>query len=334
MAMNSIEICAGGGGQALGLEIAGFEHIALVENDSACCATLRHNRPFWNVHEQDVQTFSAKEFEGVDLFAGGVPCPPFSIAGKQLGNRDDRDLFMEAIRLIEECRPKAVMLENVRGLLDPKFSSYRELIAERLSSLGYISQWKLLNANHFGVSQLRPRVILVALPANVVSHFSWPEPFAQPPPTVGELLLDLVKVNGWEGAIEWSKAANAIAPTIVGGSKKHGGPDLGPTRSRKAWAELAVNGLSIANEPPERSFVGHPRLTVDMVAKIQGFPPSWKFVGKKTAAYRQVGNAFPPPVAGAVGKQIAKALVAAEKAVRKNQKPAREIGVKSSQPVA
>jgi DNA (cytosine-5)-methyltransferase 1 len=102
----------------------------------------------------------------------------------------------------------------------------------------------------------------------------------------------------------WRQQADNIAPTIVGGSKKHGGPDLGPTRAKRAWASLGVDGMGIANEPPEPDFVGMPKLTVEMVAKIQGFPNEWHFTGKKTPAYRQVGNAFPPPVAQAVATEI------------------------------
>jgi DNA (cytosine-5)-methyltransferase 1 len=121
--------------------------------------------------------------------------------------------------------------------------------------------------------------------------------------------------GGWKGAKSWKAHANGIAPTIVGGSKKHGGPDLGPTRARKAWAALGVDGLGIANEPPDTWFpMGKmPKLTVRMVARIQGFKDSWEFVGKKTHAYRQVGNAFPPPVAAAVGSRIALALGKAER---------------------
>ncbi len=114
--------------------------------------------------------------------------------------------------------------------------------------------------------------------------------------------------NGWTGAKSWRKGASAIAPTLVGGSKKHGGPDLGPTRAKKAWAAIGVDGMGIANEVPAQDFVGVPRLTVRMAARVQGFPDSWLFSGKKTAAYRQIGNAFPPPVACAVGSQILVAL--------------------------
>lgn len=170
----SIEICAGGGGQAIGIEQAGFDNQALVEIDSTSCATLRHNRSFWTVIEGKVQDFDARKFKGIDLFAGGVPCPPFSIAGKQLGKADDRDLFPEAVRLIDECRPAAVMLENVRGFLGAVFEDYRKSLKKQLESLGYFTTWNLLNASDFGVSQLRPRVVIVALKKEYKNHFSWP----------------------------------------------------------------------------------------------------------------------------------------------------------------
>lgn len=311
--MQSIEICAGAGGQALGLENAGFEHLALVEIDASACQTLRKNRPNWNVIEGDVQSFSSKEYNDVDLFAGGVPCPPFSVAGKQLGHQDDRDLFPEAIRLVKECSPKAVMLENVRGIFDPKFDTYRTKIKRQLQRLGYKCFWEVVQSNHYGVPQQRPRAILVALKKEYAKFFRWPIGIVAPPPTVGQTLYEEMASNGWEGAEAWAKCANDIAPTIVGGSKKHGGADLGPTRAKLAWDKLGVDGKGLAEEPPPKGFAGKPRLTVRMAALIQGFPPAWEFVGKKTPAYRQVGNAFPPPVAQAIGGAIRKALIAGEK---------------------
>lgn len=306
--MNVIEICAGAGGQAIGLEQAGFEAQALVEIDTAACSTLRLNRPSWNVVEGDVKSFTALAYKGIDLVAGGVPCPPFSVAGKQLGAEDERDLFPEAIRIVDECRPDAVMLENVRGFLSPAFAEYREQLSRRLKNLGYTTQFKLLHASAYGVSQLRPRVIIVALRTEFAEYFSWPESFQHTPPTVGMLLRDLMAANMWEYADDWSRHANGIAPTIVGGSKKHGGPDLGPTRAKKAWVELHVDGHGIATDAPLPGFIGMPRLTTRMVARIQGFPETWRFSGKKTAAYRQIGNAFPPPVAQAVAEQIKQCL--------------------------
>jgi len=304
----SLELCAGAGGQSLGLEVAGFDHMALIELEPAACETLRLNRPAWNVIEADLRLFSGTAYKGIDLLAGGVPCPPFSKAGKQLGGDDDRDLFPEALRLVDECRPKAVMLENVRGLLDVRFERYRNNLEKNLTKLGYVSGWRLINACDFGVSQLRPRAVLVSLRTDLASGFSWPEPTKEKPPTVGELLHDLMKENDWQGADRWRDRANAIAPTLVGGSKKHGGPDLGPTRAKRAWETLGVDGMGLWDHAPPREFDGMPRLTPRMAARIQGFPDDWQFFGRKTAAYRQIGNAFPPPVATAVARSISTAL--------------------------
>lgn len=315
--LTSLEICAGAGGQALGLEQAGFHHIGLVEIDRKACITLRENRPHWNVLEMDLRDFAAHDYAGVDLLAGGVPCPPFSIAGKQLGENDERNLFDEALRLVAECMPKAVMIENVRGLLGKSFDDYRERVGKFLKKLGYEVFWKLLNASDYGVSQLRPRAILVALQAKYADYFDWPPVSDEMPPTVGELLYEEMAEHGWQDANAWKEKASDIAPTLVGGSKKHGGPDLGPTRARRAWAKLGVDGRKLAKEPPARDFTGMPNLTVKMAALLQGFPSEWEFVGSKTATYRQVGNAFPPPVAKAVGMAIAEALNMKEKKQRK-----------------
>lgn len=311
----SVEVCAGAGGQALGLELAGFEHKALVELEDWACRTLRHNRPDWNVIQGDLNVWEPDQsLHAVDLFAGGVPCPPFSVAGRQLGKDDERNLFDRAIDLVAELRPRGVMIENVRGLLDPKFDSYRAEILQRLNGLGYRSEWKLIQASDYGVPQLRPRAILVALQPDDFDNFSWPSPHPEATPTVGATLIDLMGAAGWPGAEAWAAGADKIAPTLVGGSKKHGGPDLGPTRARKAWSALGVTGNTIADEPPAPDFDGAPRLTPKMMARIQGFPDSWEITGRKTNACRQIGNAFPPPVAQAVGTHIRYAFEASDSA--------------------
>jgi len=304
--LTSLEVCAGAGGQALGLEKAGFEHAALVEMDKHACATLRLNRPKWQVHETDLNHFDGRPFKGVDLLAGGLPCPPFSIAGKQLGEADERNLFPAALRLVDEIRPRALMIENVRGILGSSFADYLDYIKRTLKKLGYTSDWQRFNAAEYGVPQVRHRAILVAVRSDL--DFEWPEKLLRPTPTVGDRLADLMGERGWRGVRKWQKTAQGIAPTIVGGSKKHGGADLGPTRAKQEWAKLGVDGKGVADEAPASDFVGIPRLTVRMVARLQGFDDSWQFAGKKTASYRQVGNAFPAPVAAAVAGCISLAL--------------------------
>ena len=306
--LTCVEICTGAGGQALGLEQAGFSHVALVEIEEQYCRIISDNKPEWNLICADATHFDGSPYAGVGLFAGGVPCPPFSAAGKQLGANDERDLFPTALRIIGEIRPRAVMLENVRGFLDPKFNDYRQSILDKLDELSYTTHIKLLKASDYGVSQLRPRTIIVGISKDEPGTFDFPKAHAADPPTVGELLYDLMAANGWEGAAAWRDCANSIAPTLVGGSKKHGGPDLGPTRARKAWAELGVDGSGVANDAPDPGFDGMPRLTPRMMARLQGFPDEWEFGRGKTVACRMIGNAFPPPVARAVGLEIRRCL--------------------------
>jgi len=311
-ALDAVEICAGAGGQALGLERAGFEHVLAVELDPAACATLRANRPGWKVAEGDVAEaalWRPRDYRDVALLAGGVPCPPFTVAGRQLGATDERDLFAWAVELCGVIRPRALLLENVRGLSTSRFSAYRQHVLDRLRDLGYVPGWRLLHASDFGVPQLRPRTVLVALRPDDAAWFRWPSPSPRPPATVGETLGDLMAARGWPGAAAW---ARRVAPTIVGGSKKHGGADLGPTRAKRAWAELGVDGIGIADSAPgpDEDPALSPRLTCDMVTRLQGWQDDWgwRFSGRKTARYRQIGNAFPPPVAEAVGSAIRRAL--------------------------
>ena len=304
-----LELCAGGGGQALGYEMAGFDHIACVEYEPEFCKTLKDNRPAWNVVCQDIRNLDPTPYRECDLLAGGVPCPPFSIAGKQLGNQDERDLFPTALRIIEELRPRGVQLENVRGLMSDKFNDYRKDIVTKLEGMGYSVAYRVLESADFGVPQLRPRFILVALKPDDMAHFRWPVPHPNRV-SVGEAIADLLAAKGWPGASSLSARATTIAPTLVGGSRKHGGPDLGPTRARRQWASIGIDGRGLANDspPPDFPLDSMPRLTLRMAARIQGFPDTWKFHGGKTVQYRQIGNAFPPPVAKSIGTAIREAF--------------------------
>ncbi|MFE9737996.1 DNA cytosine methyltransferase [Streptomyces sp. NPDC006477] len=351
--LTSIEICAGAGGQAVGLHQAGFRHLALVEIDRHAAGTLELNvieKKRWgaaaaaecDVLEMDVTKFDptvhmkkfiARENRPLEkgelgLLAGGVPCPPFSVAGKQLGRDDERDLFPTMLDLVDELKPRAVMIENVAGLVKPrdKFFGYREEIKKRLREAGYVvCGWRLLEAADYGVPQLRPRAILVAIRKDQYRGFEWPAPRKERVTVAAALEASMkrrfVDAGRPEGFHKWLEDAGAggVAPTLVGGSKKHGGADLGPTRAKRAWAALGVNGMGVANDEHEvnldrdlgslQTGLG-PMLTVEQAAIIQGFPEKseWEFAGRKTARYRQVGNAFPPPVAEAVGRAIKEAL--------------------------
>ncbi|WP_432109663.1 DNA cytosine methyltransferase [Streptomyces sp. AA1529] len=360
--LTSVEICAGAGGQAIGLHQAGFRHLALVEIDKYACATLEKNvgdDAEWagcEVLQEDLKEFNSHRSmaalgssgeKGVgrplrqgelDLLAGGVPCPPFSVAGQRLGRDDERDLFPRMLQLVDELRPRAVLIENVRGILDQKFDTYRSEIIAQLSGIGegyIVCGWRLLEARDYGVPQLRPRSVLIAIREDVMAEnekFPWPVGVAGPRADLFEALQpemvrrrdELLKrfparaleikaaYERWAGRAE----ANArTAPTLVGGSKKHGGADLGPNRAKKSWLHFGVNAMGVANEPEDvkdltRDFLRPegPMLTVRQAATVQSFPSHWKFSGGKTAKYRQVGNAFPPPVARALGKAISSIL--------------------------
>ena len=310
-----VEICAGAGGQSLGLELAGFDHELCIELDPNACATLRQNRPHWKVAHGDVASpdvWDPAAYAGTDLLAGGVPCPPFTVAGGQFGATDERDLFAWAIELCGIIGPRGLLLENVRGLSLHRFAAYRQHVLDRLAELGYAAGWRLLHASDYGVPQLRPRFVLVAMRPDDFAYFTWPEPHGEPP-TVAETLRELMAANGWPGAAAWAAKASDIAPTIVGGSKKHGGADLGPTRAKRAWREMGVDALGVADAAPSADdpVTLLPKRTCEMVARLQGWDGReyrWEFTGRKTSNYRQIGNAFPPAVARAIGEQIRRAL--------------------------
>ncbi|MBQ0867866.1 DNA cytosine methyltransferase [Streptomyces smyrnaeus] len=358
--LTSVEICAGAGGQAIGLHQAGFRHLALVEIDEYACATLKQNVGHdaeWEgceVLQEDLKDFdprrlitalsgSGKQKDGLlheegrlDLLAGGVPCPPFSVAGHGLGRDDERDLFPAMLDLVDNFKPRAVLIENVRGILHEKFDAYRAEILDRLGEMGYVvCGWRLLESCDYGVPQLRPRAVLIAIHKNDMAkneQFPWPigvtgpsaDLFKAIQPEMArrrDLLMEKFPARDVEikaAYDNWEKKAKKgarVAPTLVGGSKKHGGADLGPNRAKKSWLNFGVNAMGVANEPEDvqdldRDFLRPqgPMLTVRQTARVQSFPADWVFAGGKTAKYRQVGNAFPPPVAKALGLAIASVL--------------------------
>ncbi|WP_336056882.1 DNA cytosine methyltransferase [Nitratireductor sp. CH_MIT9313-5] len=316
-----LEICAGAGGQAIGLEAAGFKHVGLVEIDKDAAATLRHNGKHWPVIEADLRDVDLSQFEGVDLLAGGVPCQPFSQAGKRKGAADERDLFPKAMKLIRELKPKAVMLENVTGALQASNAMHRLRILARMAALGYDAEWRILSGPDFGLPQKRRRAILVGFRRGIMHRFSWPEPLAKNAPTVGEALYDLMAANGWAHVDEWKERAKGYAPTIIGGSQKKGGIDLAQPKSRESWRELGVDPGHYAKAAPERDAPRDhmPKLTLEMMARLQGFRDDWQLQGSNLQKFRQIANAFPPAMAQAIGLSILRALTGYKFDLKKEQ---------------
>jgi DNA (cytosine-5)-methyltransferase 1 len=327
-ALTVAELCTGGGGQAIGLERAGFTPRVLAEIDMDCCRTLQLNRPHWPVLQGDITAMPglADSIEGrIHLLAAGLPCTPHSRGGRQLGTDDERHLWDAALGHIAALRPRAVMLETSNAILSGRFDDERNGTLTTLGQLGYIvPAWREIDCSWYGVPQRRRRAVLVAfLSARAAfRRFTWPQPDPELPPTVGEALYPLAGAGGWfPGAAHWAAKADGIAPTVVGGSTKHGGADLGASQGKAAWRRLGIDPMGIADGPPGPDGK-YPRsrgvirdvadsglmLTVEMAARLQGFPPDWEFSGGKTARYRQVGNAFCPPAAEAIGRSIAAAL--------------------------
>lgn len=309
-----LEICAGAGGQAIGLDAAGFKHVGLVEIDRDAADTILHNRPEWPVMREDLRGLDLSAFEGVDLLAGGVPCQPYSAAGERRRADDERDLFPEALRLVSELKPKAVMLENVTGALEAGNSVNRLRILSELSALGYEAEWRILNGWDFGLPQKRRRAVLVGFRPGIMHRFRWPTPLATRAPTVGEALYDLMAANSWPHVDAWKERANGLAPTLIGGSQKKRGIDLAQKKSRESWNDLGINPSYRAKAAPGPDAPADlmPRLTLVMMARIQGFPGDWEFQGSDLQVFRQIANAFPPAMAQAVGLSIMRALTGTE----------------------
>jgi DNA (cytosine-5)-methyltransferase 1 len=260
----------------------------------------------------------------IHLIAAGLPCTPHSRGGRQLGQADERHLWDAALTIIGQGRPRAVLLETSNAILTERFRDERVATLTRLRELGYLATWGEIDCSGYGVPQRRRRAMLIAfLSARAVFRgFTWPPPDPGPSPTVGDTLYRLAVADGWfPGAAHWAAAADGIAPTVVGGSQLHGGADLGASQGKAAWRKLGIDPMGIASSAPDREgkYLRSPgvirdvadgglMLTVEMAARLQGFPPDWEFCGTKTARYRQVGNAFPPPAAHAIGTAIAVAL--------------------------
>jgi DNA (cytosine-5)-methyltransferase 1 len=318
--LKSVDVCSGAGGLALGLERAGFDPVLLLDELQVACDTLKHNRPEWNVLTMDLLDFDPSEHQeayDVDLLSAGLPRVKSSATVARTDTGAERRLLEATVLLAHAVQPRALLIENVPGLVDaPEFADVREYIRKELEHLGYGFRWFVVNAADFGVPQDRKQGVLVALKKQCIDAFREPEPTVPRHMTVGEALLSSMLERGWEGAAEWAAGADRIAPTLVGGSYNRGGPDLGPSGTKDAWKRMDINGSALADEVPgpggvqesDRSGSPHKKLTVPQTAILQAFPGDWVFTGRKTNQYRQIGHASPPPVGEALGRAIADAL--------------------------
>lgn len=304
----------GCGGLALGLEGAGFEPALLLDKKRVACETLRLNRPGWNVLEMDLLDFDPAEHRhtyDVDLLSAGLPRVKSSATVARAETEEELRLLEAAVLLAPSIQPRALIIENVPGLVDsPKFGDVREFIRKELEHLGYRFRWFVLNAADFGVPQDRKQGVLVALKERYFDAFEPPVPTVTEHVPVGTALGPSMAARGWPGADAWAATAISVAPTLVGGSDNRGGADLGPTGSKKAWERMRVNGGALADEVPGPNDAesGMIKLTDAQTALLQAFPQEWRFAGKKTARYRQIGHASPPPVGTALGRAVAVAL--------------------------
>ncbi|MFF1675934.1 DNA cytosine methyltransferase [Streptomyces sp. NPDC058256] len=319
-ALSFLEICAGAGGLALGLESAGFSPTALLDTDDKALATLFANRPEWNLVEEDLNVFDPEgypEVYDVDLLSAGTPRVKSMATINRKDDQSARKLVKAALYLVGVVRPRAVLLENVPGLISKDdFSEVRKEIEEELQHLGFRLFKNVLNAREFGVPQSREHGFIVALREPYAEAFTWPASLPEPLLHVGDVLYESMASRGWPHARDWARQAGIVAPTLVGGSDKRGGPDLGPERAKAIWERIGINGGTLADQPPgpedgwalggERKEL--PALTLAQTALLQGFPSTWQIAGRKTRGYRQVGQAVPPPLATAVGRQIYAAL--------------------------
>ncbi|MGZ2449377.1 DNA (cytosine-5-)-methyltransferase [Rhizobium ruizarguesonis] len=317
-----LELCAGAGGLALGLERAGFEHVALIEFNKHAAATLRRNRPDWNVVEEDVRKVDFTPYRNrVDLLAGGLPCTPFTTVGEKKGKRDENDLLMEGVRAVREVKPKAFVFENVEGLLHARHADYVATLLRGLSKAGYQTEIHRINTRDYGVAQDRSRIMIVGFRKDAAGIFRMPPKFPEMARNMGDVLADLMGASGWNGAEDWVRmmrkrpefdrfgnpiGVGALSDTIRGyqGSPKEG-------EARRALE----NGVSYAppakvaptnDEASREGFV--PGLTNRMRARLQDFPDDWKFVGGMGSVADQIGNAVAPAVGQAMGLALVSAL--------------------------
>ena len=332
MTLKVIELFAGAGGLALGLEKAGFETIGLVEFDKSAAETLKYNRPNWNVIHDDIANISSQDLEAyfnikkgeLDLLSGGAPCQSFSYAGKRLGLEDTRGtLFYHYALFLEKLQPKMFLFENVKGLTSHDKGKTYKTILSVFEEEGYEVQSRVLNAWDYGVAQKRERMIMVGIRKDLINNISFEYPKAHNykpvlrdilldcPPSVGaqygedkRKIFELVPPGGY-----WRDIPEEIAKPYMKSTWNMGGGRTGILR-RMSLDEPSLTVLtSPSQKQTERCHPLEARpFTVRENARIQSFPDDWEFQGGVGAQYRQVGNAVPVLLAYEIGKKIKESL--------------------------
>ena len=323
--IKNIELFAGAGGLALGLEKAGIVGVEYVEYNHAACNTLRKNRPNWNVVEGDIHSVDFTKYKGeIELVSGGAPCQAFSYAGKKLGFGDTRGtLFAEFARCVKEVMPKMFLFENVKGLLNHDGGRTFATIKKEFENSGYTVQYQVLNACYYGVGQKRERLIVIGIRNDLTSkiEFIFPKPDEkwtvlqdilkdvpespfQPYSEKKKKIMELVPPGGC-----WVNLPDEIAKEYLGKSYYSQGGKRGMAR-RIAWDEPCLTlTTSPSQKQTERCHPDETRpFTVREYARIQSFPDEWVFEGSLGEQYKQIGNAVPVELARRIGLQIVKAL--------------------------
>ncbi|XJZ28094.1 DNA (cytosine-5-)-methyltransferase [Bacillota bacterium Lsc_1132] len=317
--INTLELFAGGGGLALGLEQAGLESTALIEINKYACETLKYNRPHWNVINEDVRNINFSEFK-VDVVVGGFPCQAFSYAGKKLGFEDTRGtLFFEFARAVKEIRPKLFLAENVRGIISHDNGRTLKTIIQILTELGYNVEYRLVNAVNYGVPQKRERVIIIGTQNGLKFRFPKEE---KEMVTLKDALKDVPLSEGMKYSVNRKRILELVPPggcwrdlpleiqkEFMGKSFYSGGGRTGMAR-RLSWDEPS---LTLTTSPSQKQTERcHPEetrpFTVREYARIQTFPDSWEFQGSMSEKYKQIGNAVPVKLAYKIGQSIVECL--------------------------
>lgn len=325
----SVELFAGAGGLALGMEMAGFQHVLLNEFDHEACETLRVNRPGWNVVEEDIHTVDFTGLKGkVDFLSGGFPCQAFSYAGKRRGFEETRGtLFFELARAVKEIQPKVFLCENVKGLREHDNGRTLETITNVIEELGYsLIPPRVLKAVMFKVPQKRERLFLVAVRKDLAGKvsFDWPAPYSrvmtlrdaffagdlypvdvpesegQQYPEKKKNVMDLVPMGG-----DWRDLPEEVAKEYMKGSYNLGGGKTGMARRLSLDEPSLTLTCAPAQKQTERCHPTQTRpLTVREYARIQTFPDDWNFSGNMSSKYKQIGNAVPVNLAYAMGRAV------------------------------